>query len=49
MHAYPLPVIFSVKPNTPHTIGVEFHARTLRIGEKTVKLQVSQLQIYRWD
>ncbi len=29
-----------VKPNTPHTIGVEFHARTLRIGDKTVKLQV---------
>lgn len=28
------------KPNTPHTIGVEFHARTLRIGDKTVKLQL---------
>lgn len=30
----------AVKEQSPHTIGVEFHARTLRIADKTLKLQI---------
>lgn len=37
-----LSVLFcdTVKHGSAHTIGVEFSSRTLRIGDKTVKLQV---------
>jgi hypothetical protein len=36
------PHVSSVKEHSAHTIGVEFNSRTLRIGDKTVKLQVSR-------
>jgi len=31
------------KDNSAHTIGVEFSSRTVRVGDKNVKLQVSAL------
>lgn len=36
------PFLFAVKENSQHTIGVEFQSRTIQIGEKKVKLQVSE-------
>lgn len=33
----------SVKENSTHTIGVEFSSRTLRIGERNIKLQVRSI------
>lgn len=37
----PRPSHLPVKENSQHTIGVEFQSRTIQIGEKKVKLQVS--------
>lgn len=34
-----------VKEQSQHTIGVEFSSRTLKIGEKRIKLQVSCSQL----
>lgn len=34
------PNSFSVKDHSQHTIGVEFSSRTVKLGEKRVKLQV---------
>lgn len=31
---------FAVKDHSQHTIGVEFSSRTIRLGEKRIKLQV---------
>lgn len=31
----------SVKDHSQHTIGVEFSSRTVKLGEKRIKLQVS--------
>ena len=30
----------AVKDHSQHTIGVEFSSRTIRLGEKRIKLQV---------
>ncbi len=35
-----LPMICVVKPHSQHTIGVEFSSRTVKLGEKRIKLQV---------
>src|SRR6266852_3000019 len=35
-----LPIICVVKPHSQHTIGVEFSSRTVKLGEKRIKLQV---------
>jgi len=32
----------AVKEHSQHTIGVEFSSRTVRLGEKRIKLQVSE-------
>ena len=32
---------FQVKDHSQHTIGVEFSSRTVKLGEKRIKLQVS--------
>lgn len=40
-----------VKEHSQHTIGVEFSSRTINIGEKRVKLQVSatdSLVLFSW-
>ncbi len=34
--------VCKVKEQSQHTIGVEFSSRTVKLGEKKVKLQVSQ-------
>jgi ABC-type phosphonate transport system ATPase subunit len=39
-------VLIPVKENSSHTIGVEFSSRTLRIGERNIKLQVHSFK--RW-
>jgi GTPase SAR1 family protein len=35
-----LSFICVVKPHSQHTIGVEFSSRTVKLGEKRIKLQV---------
>ena len=35
-----LPFICIVKAHSQHTIGVEFSSRTVKLGEKRIKLQV---------
>ena len=35
-----LPFIYVVKAHSQHTIGVEFSSRTVKLGEKRIKLQV---------
>ena len=35
-----LPFICVVKAHSQHTIGVEFSSRTVKLGEKRIKLQV---------
>jgi GTPase SAR1 family protein len=35
-----LPFICLVKAHSQHTIGVEFSSRTVKLGEKRIKLQV---------
>lgn len=35
-------LLLAVKDNSPHTIGVEFNSKVVRIGDKSVKLQVSR-------
>jgi hypothetical protein len=37
-----LPYICQVKAHSQHTIGVEFSSRTVKLGEKRIKLQVCQ-------
>jgi GTPase SAR1 family protein len=41
----------SVKENSAHTIGVEFSSRTMRIGDRNIKLQVgdpTRASVVRW-
>ena len=35
-----LPYVCVVKAHSQHTIGVEFSSRTVKLGEKRIKLQV---------
>jgi hypothetical protein len=35
-----LPYVYVVKAHSQHTIGVEFSSRTVKLGEKRIKLQV---------
>lgn len=35
-------IYFIVKAHSQHTIGVEFSSRTVKLGEKRIKLQVCQ-------
>lgn len=37
-----------VKDHSQHTIGVEFSSRTVKLGEKRIKLQVSFLMTMLW-
>lgn len=37
----------AVKEHSQHTIGVEFSSRTIRLGEKRIKLQVSLSSLRR--
>ncbi len=36
-----------VKEHSQHTIGVEFSSRTVKLGEKRIKLQVGQPSLLR--
>lgn len=36
-----------VKEHSQHTIGVEFSSRTVKLGEKRIKLQVGQSSLLR--
>lgn len=37
-------MLTAVKEHSAHTIGVEFSSRTLRIGDRSVKLQVGGVE-----
>jgi len=39
---------WTVKEHSAHTIGVEFSSRTLRIGDRNIKLQVSTMSLWFW-
>lgn len=36
--------VYVVKDHSQHTIGVEFSSRTVKLGEKRIKLQVGSTQ-----
>ena len=41
--------ILEVKEHSQHTIGVEFSSRTVKLGEKRIKLQVRLIDLVRYQ
>lgn len=41
--------VYVVKDHSQHTIGVEFSSRTVKLGEKRIKLQVGSINLLPLD